>query len=248
MTISNETLLAYVDGELDVDARAEVDAAIAADPALAARVDAARALRRTLAAAYDPVLDEPLPPRLLAAAAADRERKVADLDATRKTRRLRAAPAAWGWQQWGGMAAALMIGVVAGRMPWLAPEPDDDIVAAAERLVARGRLAQALSTQLASTQAADEPVKIGLSYLSRSGAYCRTFALRGAGGLACRQGDDWALRVLTQDAAPAAGSGDLRMAASPVPPALLQLVEQDIQGAPLDADAERSAMRHGWSR
>ena len=46
------------------------------------------------------------------------------------------------------------------------------------------------------------PVKIGLSYLSKGDEYCRTFTSKGGpGGLACRRGNEWDLRVLTKDAA-----------------------------------------------
>ena len=38
MTISEELLMAYADGELDAKQRAEIEAAIAANPALAERV------------------------------------------------------------------------------------------------------------------------------------------------------------------------------------------------------------------
>jgi anti-sigma factor RsiW len=249
MKISEEVLLAYVDGELDAAARAEVEAAIAVDPELARRVDQQRTLRKLLGAAYDPVLDEPVPPRLLAAAQpAPAKARVVDLAAARKSRRSAAPSGGWGWQQWGGMAACLMVGLFAGRMGWFSL-PGDDIATHGGQLVARGSLAQALSTQLAGAQPADAPVKIGLSYLSRADEYCRSFTLRGAGsgGLACRRGNDWELRVLAQDPAPAA-QGALRMAASPLPPAVLRVIDEQIQGSPLDAQAERAAAGKGWRR
>ena len=58
MSISDETLMAYADGELEPAQRAEIEAAMAADPKLAERVEQHRALRRKLNAAYDPVLLE----------------------------------------------------------------------------------------------------------------------------------------------------------------------------------------------
>ena len=81
-------LLAYVDGELDAAARADVDAAIAVDPQLAQRVQQQQALRQMLSATYDPVLDEPMPARLLAAARAPLpSRKVVDLGAVERHNR-----------------------------------------------------------------------------------------------------------------------------------------------------------------
>ena len=78
-TISADKIVAYVDGELDADARAEVETAAAADPAVAAGIAAHRSLRAQLAAAFGPVADEPVPDRLLRATApaeAEAEAKV----------------------------------------------------------------------------------------------------------------------------------------------------------------------------
>jgi hypothetical protein len=252
MKISDETLLAYVDNELDAAARAEVEAAIAADPELARRVEQQRSLRKLLGAAYGPVLEEPVPPRLVAAAQAPRpapaKAKVVELAAARESRRPPEGRAAWGWAQWGGMAACLVVGLFAGRAGWLAL-PGEEIASKDGRMIARGSLGQALSTQLASTQAVEAPVKIGLSYLTRGDEYCRTFTMKsGTGGLACRRGSDWELRVLSQDRPADGAAGNLRMAASPVPPAVVGVMAEHIQGQPLDAQAERAAMSKGWSR
>src|SRR5580704_14683030 len=68
MTISDETLMAYADGELDAAARAEVESAMREDPQIEARVAAHRALRRKVQAAYSAELSQDIPERLLAAA------------------------------------------------------------------------------------------------------------------------------------------------------------------------------------
>ncbi|HJV61546.1 MAG TPA: zf-HC2 domain-containing protein [Albitalea sp.] len=254
--ISDEMLFAYVDGELDAAARAEVEAAIAADAALAQRVEQQRSLRTLLGAAYRPVLEEAVPARLQDAAnapsAPTRQARVLDLAAARKARRAAPAPHGWNWQHWGGMAACLLVGVIAGRSAWLA-QMTDNIATQDGRLVAHGRLAQALSTQLASTQPGDAPVRIGLSFVSRGDEYCRSFTLpsSGTGGLACRQGKDWTLRVLAQEQAAGAQGmqGDrLRMASSPIAPAVLKTIEEQMQGGPLDAQAERAAAIKDWRR
>ena len=251
MKISDEKLLAYVDGELDAAARAEVEAAIAADPQLAQRVQQEQGLRDMLRAAYDPVMAEPMPARLLAAArGAAPTAKVVDLAAERASRKAAVPPTrAWvgGWQQWGAMAACLVVGVFVGRSALIAPA-GDTVATRGGQMVARGELARSLTTQLASAQAADAPVQIGLSFVSRGDEYCRTFLLRqgGAAGLACRHGDDWQLRVWAQDSAASATAGGLRMAASATPPAVLRAVDEQIQGGALDAEAERAALQRGW--
>ncbi len=68
MTLSDETLMAYADGELDSAQRAEVEAAMALDPEIARRVEQHRALRKQFSATYDRVLLETVPDRLIAAA------------------------------------------------------------------------------------------------------------------------------------------------------------------------------------
>jgi hypothetical protein len=250
-TLSDETLYAYVDNELDAAASAQVEAAMAADPVLARRVEEQRAVRALLGVAYDPVLSEPVPARLHAAArkakAPAQTGKVFDLASVRESRGKNDTPGAWTWQHWGGMAACLVIGVFAGRSAWLGGA--DEIGAQNGHLVARGPLAKALSTQLASAQAADAPVKIGLSYLSRDNAYCRSFTLprEGTGGIACLEGGLWTMRVVARDTSAAAG-GNLRMASSPMPSAVLKTVDEQISGSPLDADDERAAMQQGWRR
>ncbi len=247
MKISEETLLAYVDNELDEATRAEIDAAIAADPELARRVEQQRSLRKLLGAAYDPVLDEPVPARLLAATKprSGIGAKVVELAAARKRRRS-TDRGAWGWAQWGGMAACLVLGLFVGRSGL----PGEEIATQGGQLVARGTLAQALSTQLARSQATDAPVKVGTSFLSRGDEYCRSFTLaRGrTGGLACRHGDDWQVRVLAQDSSAAPAGGDLRMASSALPPAVLRTIDEQIKGGALDAQAEQAALQRGWRR
>src|SRR5258708_35320297 len=68
MTISDETLMAYADGELDAAARAAVESAMREDPQIEARVAAHRTLRRKVLEAYSAELSEDVPERLLAAA------------------------------------------------------------------------------------------------------------------------------------------------------------------------------------
>lgn len=65
---SEADLQAWVDGQLDTDTRADVDAWLAENPDDARRLDAYTGLNVALHERFDPVLDEPVPARLLAAA------------------------------------------------------------------------------------------------------------------------------------------------------------------------------------
>lgn len=65
---SEEDLHAWVDGRLAADRRAELEAWLAANPERAQELARWRSVNERLHAGYDPVLDEPIPAHLLAAA------------------------------------------------------------------------------------------------------------------------------------------------------------------------------------
>lgn len=239
--MNEQTLMAYLDGELNAAEQTEAEREIAADPALAERVRVQQALRARLQAAYAPVLDEPAPQRLLDAL--DAPVQVVDLAAAREARQPRRR---WQWPEWGAMAASVLAGVVGGQLMLGANDPLR--TARDGSLVAGGPLARALSEQLASAPPEGAPVRIGTSFLARSGNYCRSFVLeRDApmAGLACREGDDWKLQLVAPAAKPEGGGG-YRMAGSALPLVLLKAIDEQIQGPPLDAAAEQAAQQRGW--
>jgi anti-sigma factor RsiW len=124
VTLDEETLMAYADGELDPAQRAEIAAAIEKDPALAARVEKHRALRAEVAGAFAPVLTQPVPERLRAAAigtAAPAERARGNV-VPFPTRGTRAPGAPWRAREWFAMAASLVLGVL---ISWRAFSPAD---------------------------------------------------------------------------------------------------------------------------
>ncbi len=242
MTFDDETVMAYVDGELEPPARAALEAAMAGDPQLAQRVEAQRALRARLQRACAPLLDEPVPERLLSAARGEPQRAtVLPLRAREPVRR-------WSWPQWSAIAASLVMGALFG--PLLLRSSAGPVTTRDGRLLAAGALAQALSQQLASTQAPDTAVRIGLSFRTRDGSYCRSFLVRAPSplaGVACREPDAWRMQLLAA-AAPDAAAGAYRPAAAAMPAAVTQAVDALIAGEPLDAAAEAAARSRAWGR
>ena len=227
MRFSDEMLMAYADGELDLVARAEIEAAMARDPQVAEAVERHRGLKARLQAAYGGVLDERVPDRLANLAAGP--------SAKRAAMRL---------PQWAALAASLAIGLFVGGLVVRGPSAAYEETETG--LVARGELETALTTQLASAPS-DADVRVGISFRDREGDYCRTFQMhRGAplAGLACRSDEEWKLEVLAT--APVQG-GDLRPAAS-MPMAVLHAIDAAIDGAPLDAAAESAARDAGWRK
>ncbi|MBZ2207617.1 anti-sigma factor family protein [Massilia soli] len=245
MKFSDETLMAYADGELDPATRGAVERAIRADPTLAAKVRQHSAMRDNVFAAFAPIASEPVPPRLASAA---RSGKVIQLKTARAPRiEPDQDKRRWLWAEWGGIAAALMVGVLAGGAAVLGLQEQPPLVAGAGgALQARGGLADALSTQLAGAGAPGAAVKIGVSFEAKDGGYCRSFMMGAAAGLACRNGAEWAVPVMAQ--APAGPGGDYRQASSAMPPLVLDAIDQRMSGQTLDAAAEAAARDRGWKR
>jgi len=246
MTYSEETLIAYADGELDAATRAALETAMADDPQLAQRIARHQALRARLQSAFAGVLEEPLPERLLASVrGAAAGRRAANVVALQPRGRAR-----WSWPQWSAIAASLIVGALLGP-PLLRPGADTSLIdTTGGRMVASGALARALAEQLASSQPAGAPVHIGVSFRSRGGAYCRTFSLQAAGGLAglaCHEQSSWRIETLARAESEPVGAG-LRPAASALPPAVAQTLAELIVGEPLDATAESAARARGWAR
>ncbi len=261
MRISDETLLAYVDGELDEMEKARVDAAARTDAALARRIQAQRRLRERMANVFADLVAEPPPERLAQAVTAKRPpAAVVDLNAVRQQRAKQQAqpkPSYGGWMRWGAAAACLMLALGVGYevAPYL-PSPGTGALVGGPpgTLMAQSQLATALDGRLASagTKPGDM-VRIGVSFRAAGGQYCRTFQVAGQiasrdgfAGLACRDPAGWRLRMVVADAAPAGDGPAYRKAASETPAPILSAVEGLIDGAPLDAQQEAAARAKGW--
>ena len=228
----DEEFYAWLDGELDADRAARVEARIAALPELAARAAEHRRLMANLQNAFAPVLEAGAPPPSFSSA------EVIDFGARaagRETRR-----PLFGVPQWAAMAATLALGLLVGN---LASRGAYSPVAVDNgRLVAAGSLDQALDTQLASAPNG-AGARIGLTFRDAKGHICRSFQEGAATGLACRDTGQWHIQGVFQGAEGQAS--DYRMAAGQ-DPRLAALIDQTVAGEPFDAAQERAARQQGW--
>lgn len=246
MTFSDEVLMAYADEELDEKTRTAVESAMASDPEIARRIAQHQALRKRLHSAFEPVLDESVPPHLIdlvrqAAASSSAPTRTQAIKLPRRAAPRRSLP------QWAALAASLLIGILAGRLAFRTTGPGI-VTTRNGRMMASGLLADALTGQLAARQQAIQPVQLGVSFRSKSGEYCRTFATHtpSVAGLACHTLDGWRLQVLSATEKRQVAAGSYRQAASPMPAAVVNAVSDEISGEPLDAHAEAAARDRDW--
>ncbi len=248
-------LMAYVDGELDAAAARAFEARLAGDAEFGRMVEREHALRRRLASAYQPVLEEPIPASLSAllagTAVAPATSSVIDLDKARSARAATRALRRPASLEWAELAAAVVLatalGFVIGRQgswdaPLLASGADDT-------WRARGALDAALTRRLAA-ESGDGPIRVGLSFAARDGGYCRAFAVAGpraSAGLACGGADGWRIVALAPTE-PAPSSASFRTAASAWPASVIQAIDALKTGDMLDAAAEQQARDRGWRR
>jgi hypothetical protein len=231
VTYDRSTIAAYVDGELNLVAAKRIENAISTDPELAKAIEQERALRARLARHFDPVLDERVPDELTALLSGNVE-SLNDRQSARAARWLRPSPV-----QWATMAASLAVGVMIGST---ALNRDTGYVRDQRgEIVASGELADALNTQLASTQGSNPVIRIGTSFAAKDGGYCRTFESAALDGIACTAGNEWKLRqTLSGD-----GVSEYRQASAG---ALAEAAAAMMSNEPLDAAREAAAIENGW--
>ncbi|KQN09625.1 anti-sigma factor [Sphingobium sp. Leaf26] len=225
--IDEAMLIALVDGELDEVNRRRVERAVAGDSALAERLAQHRRLRERLAGHYAPMAQEPVPDRLRSL-----------LDASETVVPLERPVRRWGsWVTGGAIAASLVLGLGVGR---LSREDVGPIGMQNGVMVAKGPLATALDSQLASAQD-DAAIRIGLTFQRKGGGWCRSFDGAMA-GVACHEGEGWQV----QQVLPGAGRETAYRQASSADVRVMATVDALMAGAPVDAAGEKAAVAKGW--
>jgi hypothetical protein len=218
MSVTDETLLLFVDGLLPEAEAEAIAAALEADPALADRAALLAEGRDAARGAFADTLSEPLPARLVAAAM---------------------APAAGndnraGWRRTG---LGLLAGAAAGFALALAlPRGEGD-----------GMLTPRILAALESRGGTvGGGVVVAGTHTTEAGTICRAFTVAeragGMAGLACREEEGWRLR-----AAVARAGGGGYQPASGIDPLIGEVLERLGAGPALPADQEDAARRRGWT-
>jgi hypothetical protein len=249
MSWSDESLSAFLDGELPAAEMEQLARDLEADAALAARLERLARANRTFLAAASGIDAVPLPDRtqaLLASEGGAGGKKESAHVIPFPVRRISAFVMEHRAIAAGLLCAAAVYGL------GVATGPGQDVPAASGIILAGSPLHRALEgTPTGETVQVAGGVEIRpqLTFITRDDAYCRQYALQsGAGaveGIACRGDDGWRLQVASFAPGRTAPS-DYQSAASGRSAALEAFIETNIAGSPLNASEESAVFARGW--
>jgi len=233
MDITDELIIAYVDGELDIELAKRLSIEIARDGVLRTRMEDQVRLKARIQSTYGALIHEVVPPRFGALL----------YDSYRPQPRRRYAGGMRRDIGWFAMAAAALLGVGV----W-SSRTHADLVAHSELgYVAAGALANALEHQSGEPAAGRHgSFRVVASFQDKDGRYCRLFeGSRKGSGVACRTDARWQIIGLTSDkASPSAES--YRRASSGMSPALLAVVQDLGASEPLTPEQEKAVLSASW--
>ncbi|TBW59028.1 hypothetical protein EZI54_01555 [Marinobacter halodurans] len=235
MTITDETLSAFLDAELPEAEMQAVRERVRNDPALSDRLAALAAVDSQLSRHYSAIDDEPMPT------------PVTDLlaQADSGAANVVAFPA---WRRWSrgirrnaGIAVAAVLVMALGVAQWFSGAPDRHWQT----------VAQALESAPSGTALELEDGRTltpRLTFRNHQGEFCRQFQLQDTGqaseNIACRRGGDWTLAVEKQVAASPDATGYRPASGGSV---LDRALDRMMDGGAFTADQERRLIKDGWS-
>lgn len=264
--LDDETLMAYVDGELDRQRMTEVEALLTEDAEARATVRMFQDSASTLRAAFDDILREPAPPRLLAAINASATQKVSNMRPTRR-RSLRRFSPQTRWAQ--AAAVALIIGAGAGyltaqwqsgglRQPIMATATDPLLNTALETTASGAPFAW----QEPTTGVIRREILPLLTFRDEKGRFCREFESSLTApdgqqvnyGVACRTQGVWQPMALmarqliapTLHGDPAADHSQYVPAMGSDVASFDTIIQQLMTGEPLSPEEETALIEKGW--
>lgn len=209
--LSDETLMAYADGQLTPAEMARVELLVASGPELRARLEVFRTTGRNLASLFDGHLNAPLPPglkRLTVAPQADLS-QIFDLNSKRQRRvlpgfggrRLAAASVAIlaagigiGWLMRGSPGGS---GAALGELVKLA---DDWIIARPPLQLALDMLPSGKEAAIPLSGGKPSNMTVRLSFIDHNQSYCRRYEIglssqEHYGGIACHLDGEWKIEL-----------------------------------------------------
>lgn len=255
MKILNETLTAYLDGELSASEISHVEAQLSKSPELAARLDKMRKTDELLSQTYHRIDQRPMPTDVLDMLADFPEKQAKDQTATilpfeifKKRPSIVASPI---WKV--AMAASVMLfvglGVGRGLMTQTAL-PD----LKATHISPDNALFAILDTQPSLSTASfddDTIIRPLMTFRSTDDTYCREFEIitpeTGSRSVACRTENSWMVKVTTKTRNNlSTGNGLYQTASQPESALLDSTILELMAGDALSADQEANIIEEKW--
>ena len=239
-----ELLSRYLDGELPPALAKELEVRLAADPSLGSVLAGMRALQGQLHQAYDGIVRQPVPQRILALLQAPQANNVVPLAHSLPRNPPRKRVMNWGF----ALAASLVVAVSATLVTRLdqsaqpgAAGMDSLLSLALEASPSRGEGWEALAD--------GRTLRPVLSFQTTAGSWCREYLLRSSEGswhgVACRGDAGWTTTVLA-GAEAAESSADYRPAGAASADEISDFIDRNAAGIALDAGQEAGIIARAW--
>ena len=267
MPIDDPTLIAYLDGQLDDAACARLEAALQTDADASARLDRLARSADLARRSFGPVLEEPVPPRLIDAIwRAPDPRQRADAGARQRPEPASIGSAGWGWvrswwnqdTRWPAVAAGGALASLASLVavltwpagPWQAGDAPERWALQTGTTVSDAALQRVLDTAASGSrlQTPQGVTSLVASFETTAGP-CREIGRTTADGgqselaVVCRTGSDrW--QVVFAEAGASAGY----VTASSQRQERADAVLEKLKARPLDDAAEQALLGSGWRR
>jgi hypothetical protein len=261
--LSDETLMAYADGQLAPSEMARIERLLATDPGLRARLEVFRTTGRDLASLFDDHLNAPLPQTLKRFTLASRTdgSNFFDLILRRKGRPL---PRFGGLRLAAASAAVLAAGIGIGWLTHGSPSGSGTALGelvrlADDRMIAGPPLQLALDTLPSGKEAAiprsrgkSLTMTVQLSFVDHDQHYCRRYeigVLSGEhyGGIACHLDGEWKIELHAALPPRRTQSGKV-LPAGNENRALEAAVIATMEGDALGREDEEAIIRKGWKK
>jgi len=260
MTFNDDTLIAYLDGQLPEADYAPLEQALNNDAALRTRLQALAESSELARRAFDPVLLEPVPPQLIAAIwrAPDPRAKAETPGRSRPAGLLAWLGLTSGPRAWPALASVVVLGLgmvigwqlltPAGDARWALREGapvSDEALALALEVSPSGRV----------LRTAGGAVEIVASFEQVGGGHCREFNRNSPDGsldelgIACRnpQGD-WQIELLVAEDRPSqSGQTGYQTASNQQHEQADAFLRDRVQGLPLNEAQEQALIERGWT-
>lgn len=248
MVCDDDTLVAYLDGQLDEAQCASIEAALPDDPVLRARLDNLARASELAQRSLEPVLREPIPPALIAAIWRAPDPR-AEMPPPGTAKRRAVGFTRWFLQpRWA--LASIVLALGAGG---LVLRPGGGTLAPGDTLAGHA-LALALDAAASGETLLTRGATLELlgSFVTADGRACRAFQQRKDGtdtlAIACRVDAADAWRVAFAQTRPADDAAGYQPAGDPRTEAADVFLRDILRATALDAGEERGLIERGWDR